>query len=134
MRFIPLIARLLLGLVFFASGLFGLVSAPPPPADLPADMLAFVNGMMASKYFFPLLKGTEMVCGALLLINWYVPLALVILAPIVVNILCVHTFLAPQGFVIAAVIAVLEFYVAFFVSPYKQVLRPLLQKKPKPLV
>jgi hypothetical protein len=44
---------------------------------------------------FPLIKGTEVFAAALLLGNRYVPFALTLLAPIVVNIVAFHVFLAP---------------------------------------
>lgn len=125
----PLIARILLGFIFFAAGLAGLLNLAPPPADLPEDMKTFMAGMMASKYFFPLLKGTEVVCGAMLLSGLYVPLALVVLAPIVINIVLTHLFLEPSGLPVAIVIALLQAYLAFFASPYKEAIRPLFARK-----
>lgn len=120
----PLIARILLGLIFFVFGLNGFLNfipTPPPPESL----MTFMTGMMSSKYFFPLLKGTEVVCGLLLLSGAFVPLALVVLAPIVLNIFLTHLFLAPDGLVLAVVIGLLEAYLAFFASPYKEIIRPL---------
>ena len=116
MRKLPFIARILLGLIFLVFGIAGLFNLIPPPENLPPDMLTFLNGMMAAKYFFPLVKITEITCGALLLSGFFVPLSLVVLAPIVLNILCVHIFMAPDGLVMALVIAVLEIYLAFFAS------------------
>ncbi len=127
MRYLPLLARILLGLVFFVFGLMGLFNLAPVPPDLPEKLQAFTNGLMASGYFFPVLKGTEVICGLLLLVGAFVPLALVVLAPIVLNILLVHIFLAPEGLVIALVIAALEIYLAFFASPYKEIIRQLFR-------
>jgi len=131
MKKAPLIARLLFGFVFFGSGLAGLLNLAPPPADLPVDLKTFMAGMMATKYFFPLLKGTETICGALLMSGFYVPLALVVLAPIVLNIFLTHLFLAPSGLPLAIVVGLLEIYLAFFASPYKEVIRPIFVRKPK---
>jgi len=122
----PLIARIVLGLMFFVFGLYGFFNQTPPP-DLPEKLLAFSTGLQASGYFFPLLKGTEIICGLLLLIGAFVPLALIILAPIVLNILLVHIFLAPSGLPIAIVIAVLEIYLAFFASPYKEIVKQIFR-------
>lgn len=131
MRKLPLIARILLGLVFFASGLAGLLNLAPPPADLPESLKTFMAGMMATKYFFPLLKGAEAVCGLMLLSGQFVPLALVVLAPIVLNIFLTHLFLAPSGLPVAVLIGVLEVYLAFFASPYKEAIRPIFARKPR---
>ncbi len=125
---LPLVARILMGFIFFASGLAGLLNLVPPPADLPENMKNFMAGMMASQFFFPLLKGTETVCGALLLSGFYVPLALVILAPIVLNIFLTHVFLAPSGLPIALVLGALQIYLSFF-SPYSERIRALFRAK-----
>ncbi len=125
---LPLVARLLLGFVFFAAGLTGLLNLVPPPPDLPEKLTAFNNGMMATGYFIPFLKVTETLCGLLLLSGYFVPLALVVLAPIVIQINLVHVFLAPSGIPLAVVLGLLLTYLAFFSEPYspsvKQLFRP----------
>lgn len=126
---LPLIARILLGLIFFAAGLTGLLNLVPTPPDLPERLQAFTNGMMASIYFMPLLKVTETICGLLLIIGMWVPLALVILAPITLNIFLVHVFLAPDGLVLAVVIGALLTYLAFFSQPYSLQIKPLFRRK-----
>ena len=127
MRHIPLLARLVLGFIFFASGLMGLFNLVPVPPNLPEKMQAFMAGIMATGYFLPFLKGTETVCGLLLLVGAFVPLALIVLAPIIINILLVHIFLAPDGLPVALVIAALEIYLAFFASPYKETVRQIFR-------
>ena len=64
---VTMAARVLLGLAFFGSGLFGIISHFKFPPNLPPNLLAFVQGMTASVYFLPLLKTTELLCGLLLL-------------------------------------------------------------------
>lgn len=125
----PLIARILLGLIFTVFGLIGLFNLIPPPPDLPERLQTFNAGLMAAGYFFPFLKLTEVTCGLLLLSGRFVPLALVVLAPIILNIFFVHAFLAPSGLVIAVLIGVLEFYLAFYAQPYASKIRPLFSKK-----
>lgn len=118
-------ARLLLGAIFFVFGLNGFLHfIPQPPPS--GQMAAFAGGLMASGYFFPLLKGTEVVAGALLLGNRYVPLALTVLAPIVVNIVAVHAFLAPAGLGLALLIVALGVYLAY---TERAVFAPLLRAK-----
>jgi putative oxidoreductase len=124
----PMIARILLGLLFFVFGLMGLFNMIQPPPGLPENLVKFNEGLMASGYFFKLLKATETVCGLLLLINMFVPLALVILAPIVLNIFLVHAFMQPEGLPMAVVIGALTVYLAFFAQPYAGKLKPLFQK------
>lgn len=126
---LPLIARILLGFVFFASGLAGLLNLLPVPPDLPEPLVTFNTGLAASVYFFPLLKITETVCGLLLLLGMFVPLALVVLAPIVLNIFLVHAFMAPSGLPLAIVCGLLTAYLAFFAQPYSSVVKQLFHKK-----
>src|SRR5882672_11243662 len=96
-KYLPTAARLLLGLVFTVFGLnffFHFIPTPSPP---PPRAAAFAGALFASGYLFPLLKTTEVVAGILLLAGRFVPLALAALAPIVINIVGFHLFLAPSG-------------------------------------
>lgn len=131
MRFIPIIARIFLGFVYFGSGLAGLLNLIPPPANLPEKLQTFMAGLMATTYFFPLLKSTETICGLLLMSGAFVPLALVILAPITLNILFVHAFLAPDGVILAVVIMALHLYLSIFASPFKETILPLFYARAK---
>ncbi len=85
--------------------------------------------MNATGYFFYLLKVTEIVCGLMLLSGFFVPLALVILAPIIINIFLVHAFMAPDGVVLAVILGVLEIYLAFFSAQYSPKIKALFQPK-----
>ena len=126
MKKLPLIARILLGLIFFVFGLNGFFNFLPAP-PMPDKAAAFAGGLMASGYFFPFLKATEVLCGALLLAGAMVPLALVVLAPIIVNIILFHGFLAPSGLPLALVIAALEAYLAFFAEPYAGIVKQIFR-------
>ena len=90
----PHAARIFLGLVFTVFGLNGFFDFLPHP-EMPEAAGAFLGGLAATGYMFPLIKGTEVVAGLLLLGNRFVPLALTLLAPITVNILLFHSILAP---------------------------------------
>ena len=107
-------ARILLGLVFFVCGLDGFLHFFPQPTEPPSEgALAFAMGLVKSGYMFPLIKGTEVAVGALLLANRFVALALVLIAPVIVNIFAFHAFLAPSGVVLAAVLVALEIHLAW---------------------
>jgi len=124
-KYPPIIARVLFGLMFLAAGIAGFATNFASPPDLPANMQTFNQGLMASGYFMPFVKGVEAICGLLLLLNMWVPLALVVLAPVVLNIALVNAFMMPEGLPVVAVIGALHIYLAFFVSPYKQKVLPL---------
>lgn len=130
-RHFPTIARVLLGLVFFVFGLNGFLNfMPPPPKEtLPAALVAFSEAMINTGYLFALVKGTEVLVGALLLLNRFVPLALTLIAPVIVNIVAVHVLLAPSGAVISIVILALELYLAW---AYRSAFRPMLGARISP--
>ncbi|MBY0386285.1 DoxX family membrane protein [bacterium] len=123
-------SRYLLGLIFFVFGAAGLFNLIPPPPDMPQDLQTFMNGIMATKYFFPLLKLTETLCGLLLLIGVAPALALVILAPISLNIFMLHLFVTPglQNLVIPVAILALHISSAIHYWPLYQ---PLFTKAKK---
>jgi putative oxidoreductase len=123
---IALIARLLLGLIFFVFGLNGFLNFIPMP-PLPEAASAFMMGLGGSGYFFPMLKGVEVICGALLLIGAFVPLALIVLAPIILNIVLFHGFLAPGGLALPIVIGLLEVYLAFFSQQYSPIVKQIFR-------
>ncbi len=124
----PFVARILLGLIFFVFGLNGFLNFIPIPQEMPEAQMQFMTGLMATKYFFPLLKGTEVVCGALLLLGMFVPLALIILAPIVLNIFFVHVFMSPEGLPMAIFIGLLQIYLSFFAKPYSNTVKQIFHK------
>jgi hypothetical protein len=121
-------ARIVLGLVFFVFGLNGFLHfIPQPPPSGPAG--AFAGALFMSGYFFPLLKGTEVLSGVALLSGRFVPLALTVLAPIIVNIVAFHLFLAPAGLALPVVIVMLELFLA---RSYWSTFRPLVRPRVEP--
>jgi uncharacterized membrane protein YphA (DoxX/SURF4 family) len=105
------IVRSLLGLLFlFASVTYWFDLIPVPPAE--GAMKVFGDGLEASVYLMPTVKALELVCGAALLLGRFVPLALVLLAPITVNILLVHAFLAPEGVPLAIILVLASAFLA----------------------
>lgn len=130
-RHLPLIARVLLGLVFFVFGLAGLFNLlpPPPKEQMPPGLWEFSTAMQNTGFLLQLVKGTEVLVGALLLLNRFVPLALTLIAPVIVNIVAVHAFLAPSGLGLAIVLLGLELYLAW---SYRSAFRPMLAAKVRP--
>jgi|SRR5271163_2632293 len=129
-RFLPVIARVLLGLVFFVFGLNGFLHFIPQPKDaMPEGAAAFAGALVKSGYMFPMIMGTQLLSGALLLINRFVPLALALLAPVILNILAFHAFLAPSGLGPGLVVLILELYLAW---AYRGTFRPMLAARVRP--
>jgi uncharacterized membrane protein YphA (DoxX/SURF4 family) len=122
MKKATLIARILMGLVFFGSGIAFFFTTPPPAEGAMGD---FFKGMMATQYFFYLLKGTEIVCGLMLLLGRFVPLALVVLSPVILNIFLVNAFMAPSGLPITLILGGIEIYLSFFSKEYSPAIRQL---------
>ena len=117
------IARIVLGLVFFIFGLNGFLNfIPMPPMQGAAAQV--MGGLAASKYFFPLLALTETLAGAALLTRRFVPLALLVLAPLILNICAIHLFLNPSGIPHAIVLLALEVFLAW---SYRSAFVPLLR-------
>jgi hypothetical protein len=106
MKMVALIARILLGLtfvVFGANGLHPFLPMPPPPGGLAGQ---YVTALFLSHYaVVPFLA--QLIGGILLLAGWYIPLALAILGPVIVNILCFHVFMSRDGLPLAIVVAIL---------------------------
>jgi len=106
MKIVVLISRLLLGLVFFVFGLNGFLQFLKM-GDMPTGLAGqFIGALMQTHYFW-VVAALQVAGGLLLLINRYVPLALVLLGPVIFNILCYHIFLFPTGIVIPIIVTVL---------------------------
>ena len=122
------VARILLGLVFFVFGLNGFFHflPMPPLAERPG---AFLGALVATGYMLPLIMVTEVVAGALLLVGRFVPLALVLLAPVVVNILAFHLVLTPGESGMSIVLTALT---AFLGWAYRDSFRGVLDPNARP--
>lgn len=116
-------ARLLLGLIFFVFGLNGFFNFLPQPQIGP-KALDFAMALMNTGYMFPVIKGTEVLVGILLLTGVAVPFALVLLAPIALNILLFNLILVFSP-AIPVVIWALGLFLAW---NYKERYTPLFRK------
>ena len=112
MKIVTLIARLLLGLisvVFGLNGFLNFLSMGPMPTGLAGQ---FIGAIVLSHYFW-VIAGLQVVGGALLLVNRFVPLALVLLGPVIVNIILYHLFLNISGIGLAIIVVILWFIVFY---------------------
>ncbi len=106
MKIVVLIARILLGLIFVVFGLNGFLPFLPQPPLPPGDMLTFLTVMGKSHYMIPVFL-LQVIGGLLLLLGRFVPLALTLLGPVLVNILITHIVFEPAGLPPGAVAAAL---------------------------
>lgn len=112
MKIVTLVARLLLGLIFVVLGLNGFLnfmSMGPMPSGLAGQFL----GALVMSHYFWVVAALQIAGGALLLVNRYVPLALVLLGPVIVNIILYHVFLNSAGAPLA-IVAVILWGIVFY--------------------
>ena len=106
MKIAALISRFLLGLVFFVFGLNGFLHFIPTPPLPPTTAGRFAGALLESHFVF-VVSGVQLVCGVLLLVNRYVPLALTLLGPVIVNIFFYHLLMDRIGLPTAVVVVIL---------------------------
>ena len=127
MKIVTIVARILLGLAFVVFGLNGFlhfIPGPPPSSDSPAGQ--FFAAVTTSGFIKPIFA-LQFIGGLLVLLGVFVPLGLTILAPIIVNILLFHTFMAPgvNEMMPGIIVTVLE---VFLISRYWANFRGLVQR------
>jgi uncharacterized membrane protein YphA (DoxX/SURF4 family) len=123
MKTTSIIVRTLMGLMFlFASITFLFKLITPPP--MTGAMKVFSDGLEASIYLMPTVKVIELLCGLAFVSGKFVRLAVVVIFPIIVNIVCVHLFLEPSGLVVAIPLALADLFLAYY---YRDSYKPMLQ-------
>lgn len=121
MKTVSTIAQVLLGIVFLILGLNGFLHflpGGPPPGAASNFMLA-----MYARPYYVLPMGVQVIAGVLLLVNRFVPLALVVTAAVLANALTFHLTMMPEGLPIALVVTGLWFAAAL---RFRAILAPLL--------
>jgi len=116
MKITALIARILLGLVFFVFGSNAFLHFIP--AVLPTGLAGQFFTVLFQSHWVLFIGGVETIGGALLLVNRYVPLALALLGPIIVNILLYHFLLDFTGAPVAIIVAILWLFLFFYYQKY----------------
>ncbi len=110
-KILSALPRVLLGLIYFAAGLAGLLNKiPQEPMEGAAAL--YMSGLGGS-YLITLVKLTEVTVGVLLLANRFVPLALLIIAPVVINIAAFHLFYAPSGLAVPVFMIAAQIFIAW---------------------
>ena len=115
MRIASVIARYLAGVIFLVFGLNGFLNfiPLPPPGGIAGQ---FMGALYVSHYLW-VIFAFQVIAGVLLLVNRYVPLAVAILAPVLVNILTFHVLMAPSGLPLALFAALLWIVIFIEVRP-----------------
>ncbi len=112
MKIVTLISRILLGLMFVVFGLNGFLHFIPQPVPPPGFARDYFT-LMSSSHYLLLPFALQLVAGLLLLANRYVPIALVLLAPVIVNILMFHVLMLPSG-IVPGLAATAFWFVVFY--------------------
>jgi len=130
MRFAVIGARVLLGLIFLVFGLHGFFHfsfIPAPEMNEAAG--SFMGALVGTGYFMIVVKLVEVTSGLMILTGRFLPLGLILLAPVSVNILLFHSFLEPSGLGMAIFIVVMQLFLAW---TYRDSYSGVLQANPKP--
>ncbi len=129
-RIITAVVRVLLGLPLAIFGLNAFLNfIPQPEVELPEGAMAFTIALVNSGYMMELIGATQLIVGVLLLTNRFVPLAVVIFAPFMVNSVAFHLVLERSGLGMSLLFLALELYLAW---AYRAAYRPLLTARATP--
>jgi putative oxidoreductase len=126
MKIATLIARILLGFGFFAIGLIAILKLGKPQPMTP-DATEFLRILTDHRYTI-VIGLIETVAGLLLLVGRFVPLALTLLGPILVNILMFHLLIMPAGIAAGLVFTALE---VFLIVIYRKSFYTLFHPAPE---
>src|SRR6266446_7074542 len=115
MKTASVIARYLAGAIFLVMGLNGFLNfiPLPPPGGIAGQ---FMGALYVSHYLW-VIFAFQVIAGVLLLVNRYVPLAVAVLAPVIVNILAFHVLMAPSGLPLALFVTALWALIFIDVRP-----------------
>ncbi|MCF7688532.1 MAG: DoxX family protein [Cephaloticoccus sp.] len=129
-RLFPAIARYLLGLPLLVFGLNGFLNfIPQPEVAMPEGAMAFAAALMNTGYMMQLIGITHLLVGLMLVTNRFVPLALTLFAPFIVNSIAFHFFLERSGLVMAGIFLFFELYLAW---KYRHAFGPMLAARAQP--
>jgi uncharacterized membrane protein YphA (DoxX/SURF4 family) len=124
-KWLPAIARVLLGLAFLVFGLNGFLNFMPAPKEVPQDIMNVMTVLMQAGWM-KVVSGAEVIAAVMLLTNRFVPLGLALLAPIIVAIITFHIAMQPATIAPGVIVLVIELYLAW---AYRAAFRPMLAAK-----
>ena len=125
MKLAVIVVRTLMGLLFlFASSAFLFKLVPQP--ELAGNVKLFMDGVNATGYLMPFIKITELVCGLAFVTGFFVPLASVVIAPIILNIFLFHLFVDTSGLVMGSALVLSNIFLGY---AHWNKFRPMLAAK-----
>src|ERR1017187_5851025 len=128
MRTVSTIARYLAGVIFLVIGLNGFLNFIPLPP--PGGIAGQFMGVLYVSHYLWVIFAFQVIAGLLLLVNRYVPLAVAVLAPVIVNILTFHALMAPSGLPLALFVTALWALIFIDVRPaFSSVFQSRLQPR-----
>ena len=110
MKIAATISRYILAILFTVFGLNGFLHFIPS-GTIPPLATQYVTVLAVSHYTIPVFA-IQLVCGILFLINRYIPLALTLIGPVLVNILIFHILMLPIG-IFPGLIATICWFILF---------------------
>jgi uncharacterized membrane protein YphA (DoxX/SURF4 family) len=114
MKIAMIIVRTLMGLLFIFASVVVLLNLMGPPPEFPNEIARkFNEGLFAPAYFIKLLKITELLCGIAFVVGRYVPLATVVIAPVIINIFMYHAFVDTSGLPVAIFLVASNIFIAY---------------------
>jgi uncharacterized membrane protein YphA (DoxX/SURF4 family) len=125
MKIAMIIVRTLMGLLFIFASVVVLFNLVPRP-ELTGVTKTFNEGLDSVGYFWYLLKITELVCGIAFVSGRFVPLATVVIAPVIINIFMFHAFIDRTGLPVAIFLVLANIFVAYY---YRDAYHGLLRAK-----
>ncbi|MEO8071710.1 MAG: DoxX family protein [Acidobacteriota bacterium] len=125
MKIAYIIVRVLMGLLFLFASITVLFNLIPQP-ELTGNTKTFMDGMKATGYLLPLVKITELICGIAFVSGYFVPLATVVIAPIIINIFFFHALVDTSGLPVGIFLVLANSFLAYY---HWEKYKPLLEAK-----
>ena len=126
MKIAVIVVRVLMGLLFLFASISVLLNLIPKP-ELTGAVKTFNEGLDAAPYFIYVLKVTELLCGIAFLVGRFVPLATVVIAPIIVQIFLFHAYLDRTGLPVAIFLVAANLFLAY---AYRRSYASLFEPRP----
>ena len=112
MKIAVVIVRTLMGALFLFASIVVLFNLMPQPEQT-GNVKIFMDGMIATGYLLPLIKITELLCGLAFVSGFFVPLASVVIAPIIVNIFFFHALVDTSGLPVAVFLVLANSFLGY---------------------